>query len=129
MGELAKNIPSAPVAMDRGLLMSEKLTANQEKLMELLVECLKTGEPVTIDRIISTYRKCKGWYNQAETERVSRYTRGEDGVWVWRTEEVPWDDERARPQLEFRAMCWFRSNLGSCIVRGRLIAIPVIDVP
>lgn len=126
---IAKSAPAAPVQLAPRLAHAERLTGNQQLLMDLLLDNLKAGEPVTMDKIIAAYFKADTWYAKStRDEGVTIYVY-DHVIGKYTNQRVPWTHPSARSTVEFRAMSWFRSNLGSCIVKGKLIAIPVIDIP
>lgn len=44
---------------------------------------------------------------------------------VWKYRPVPANPEGYTEKVN--GMAWFKNNLGACIIKGRLLAIPVIE--
>jgi hypothetical protein len=123
-------VTKAPVMLDTGITSKCALPHNQQVLMDLLIDHMERGSAITMDDICGAYLKTEhSWGRKGNRSNKSRtvFTWSTDGTGKMTYTSVPIDRPEARWQLEHRAMCWFRMNLGSCIVKGRLVAIPVIE--
>jgi hypothetical protein len=126
MSSIEKEAKVQAVQIEPNGLSRQRITGNQQILMDLILTCLKESTPITMDAIIKAYRASDTWYSKANEFNVYGFHEV-NGKHVYASRTVPWDHPNARHTMEFRAMSWFRSNLGSCIVKGKLIAIPVIE--
>lgn len=93
------------------------LSHGQQTLIDMLKTHVNEGKQVTREDIINCYMAA------AEKPRTKYSYQCVNGVWqyvsVTRT-STDWDTYR-------KAMDWFKKNLGACIVRGKLIVIPIIE--
>lgn len=80
---------------------------------------IQENRPITKEDIQEVYGQAMG---------VKRLYDGwyDDGEWKhgYRDVDVSKDEGRKK----WRCMQWFRANLGSCVVQGKLIVIPVIEM-
>lgn len=125
MSDIVKAPPLAPVQLATGI--KTKLKHNQQVLMDLILDHTANRKVITMDDIILAYRKTETWASKYDEISVYGYEQV-NGEWKYGCYRYPWNHPKSRSTMEFRAMCWFRQNLGSCIVAGRLVAIPVIDI-
>lgn len=115
MTEVVEKIsPLTPVPFDGSL---SSLTVGQRNLLALLSEHLKNGQPITRDDIAECYIKSiapngkRTWvYKDGRYQHVHVFFKKD--MWSVRTKSI----------------MWFKQNLGSCIIKGKILAIPVIDV-
>lgn len=107
------------------------LTKAQEELIKLLIASAKEQRIVTMDEVLEIWVKYvkKGWdrpgtysllvrvgegYN-FEYERVSLKVACERNNWV-------------KSEIKRWAAQWLKLNLGSCIIKGKILAIPIIEI-
>ncbi len=97
-----------------------KLTSGQALLLKLMKDKLSAGEAITIDDIKSCYYEhfnrdgYLNHYNFFTTERMIKISKEEfinERYWSRST-----------------SMQWFKSNLGACIIKGKLLVIPIIEI-
>ncbi len=117
MQELAKKSEIKPVSFDRSL---RGVTHRQTLILKLLSDRLKEGSPVTKADIRDIYARS---HSEDGFAFVRQYCNI-DGVWGYHKVRV---DLRTHWRGETNAMQWFKTNLGSCIIKGKLLAIPVIE--
>jgi len=99
------------------------LTKGQKMLLQLLIERQRAGEPVTKEDIKETYLNAL-YPNRMYEGRVYKYDPSTNtGRWVY--EMI---DRSTEYGTQSRAGAWFKMNLASCIIKGKIIAIPVIDL-
>lgn len=128
---------SAPVqALSIFRHASPNLTGGQMVLMEMLNECYSKGIPITRDHVIRAYFKAM----PENAARIRRIYKCKDNPENPNGPRIFWYEERRSDDPEVLddyweghrvntcAYAWFRNNLGSCIVKGRLVAIPVIEI-
>jgi len=101
------------------LAYSTKLTPGQDMLVDILGECVSEGRTFEILDAISCYAVANGswergwsWYNPS----------------TGRSELVDVFDDRVRNSVSRYAREWLTRNLGICILKGGIIAIPVMNV-
>jgi hypothetical protein len=111
------------------------LTAGQAILMELLQTCYANQTPVTKELLLKAYFKALP--NKAS--QVRKIFKCKDNPDPTDRRRICWYEERRSDDPEVvndswdsrsvmvGAYAWLRHNLGSCIVKGHLIAIPVIE--
>ncbi len=107
---------------------SHKLTDAQKALLKLLSEKLKKKEILDRDEILEFYLK---HIKKDETyqERVTRYgydARGNHTEYY--TGEVKILKWRDHSDIRAVSTAWFKTNLGSVILKGKLFIIPVIEI-
>lgn len=105
----------APASFSRRL---DSITAGQELILKLLKNSIEKGIAITTDDIVDCYFRCVS--KDGETVRV----RGGFSSPYFFCNNVGKDNQQVRA----RAIYWFKTNLGSCIIKGRLLAIPIIDI-
>lgn len=93
-----------------------KLTNGQKKLLSLLHEKINSSQVIERDDIVQLYidAMCRNsqkmkWNYELQRKIPKEVTK--DTWWI-RTE----------------ALSWFKSNLGACIIKGKLLVIPIIDI-
>lgn len=98
--------PSSFDATDR------KLTTGQKMLIELLSQKIKDKQPIKQRDIVDLYFKIFS----------------KDGVWITVYFYFKHDVDKNNYYAKAKALSWFKSNLGSCIIKGKLLAIPIIEI-
>ncbi len=101
-------------------VVQRKDTHQVELIVELLTRKIEAKEPVTIDDIRDIYAE----YSMKKNMHRAGF-RYEDGKWIKSKTKQEWLDSWCS---QWRAVPWFKQNLGAAILRGRLLAIPVIDL-
>ena len=96
---------------------SETLSIAQKKILLLLSNSIKDGKQVNVDDILDCYFECIGKDGKI-------LIRGNFSTSAFFHQYV----EKSHPTAKARAVSWFKTNLGSCIIKGRLLAIPIIDI-
>ena len=116
MNGIEKKSNLKPVSFDNG---GRGLTKGQQMLLNLLSEKLKNNEPITKEDVTDLYINV-----QCPKRRAYRYGQLPDGTWGMMEKDIDNTDWTMR----YSSRQWFKNNLGSCIVKGKLLAIPVIDI-
>jgi hypothetical protein len=96
-----------------------KITDGQKRILNLLNENIKSGEPITMNQIIDIYFQTVS--DNGDTIRI-RYNLG------WEQKTYCKYADKNDPEIRIKAINWFKNNLGSCIIKGRLLAIPIIEI-
>lgn len=113
--QLEKLTALAPTPFDPTF---NNLTRGQSLLMNLLKDAIEQKKPVTRDDIAECYIK-------------SVAPSGSKTMWVWDNGKythafVPLKKDSW--SVKTKSIQWFKLNLGSCILKGKLLAIPVIEI-
>lgn len=99
------------------------LTKGEINLMEMLLHHLKENKPIKIEDIAECYLKSTGYTKRHE--EFFRYDQIEK-------RHIYHIVERTYTAKDYYAhrngRTWFKSNLGNCILKGKLLAIPVIEM-
>lgn len=121
MTEIARVTNNKAVGFDSVL---KGLPKGQVNIMKMLTEHLKSGKPITKEDIAECYA-----LTTAPTgfKRMQNYKRDPiTDEYKYVQEIVKFDKDHW--QAKWYSINWFKSNLGACILRGKLLAIPVIDM-
>ncbi len=98
---------------------SKELTSGQKALMKLIIAKAEAQEMLTRDEILKLYLSTAKRY-------YSSWSLGSTGRARYQavtTRELTYDDKWATSQ----AMQWFKNNLATCIIKGKILAIPIIE--
>lgn len=106
--------------------MSGRNDSLQVKLIvELINDSIKNEKPITLDNIRNAHAEYSmnakrngtgyGWHTNADGKKQWRRSISKD----------EWLNCHCCPSL---SITWFKNNLGAAIMKGRLLAIPVIDI-
>lgn len=121
-------IAKKPASVMSLSLHEDNLTSAQKALLKLLQTKLTKKEVITKEDILTlyllevkgseTYRKygTKPHPNPEYTHRITDYDNYTTHKW------------REVYGIQNTAVNWFKNNLGSCIIKGKLLVIPVIEL-
>lgn len=94
-------------------------------IIGLLKRSIENGTPITVNDIrmihaeyaFKSYRNGCGWnwYKNADGEKEWRRAK---------TVEEYFDGYC----YEYKSLMWFKNNLGSAIIKGKILAIPIIEI-
>lgn len=118
--EIAKPIPSLPVSFDGH---SPRITKGQKNLLDLITSKLKEQKPITQDDISECYAKT---FRNSEGKRYIYDYGWENGQYRSGARWV--DYTKDHWHAKFNSHQWFKLNIGSCILKGKLVVIPVIEL-
>lgn len=96
----------------------KELSVGQQLLLELLKQRIIECSPITISDIVDVYFKTVS--KDGDTVRV----RGNLSYTSFYCHKVDKNNQTARS----RAVQWFKQNLGACIIKGKLLVVPIIDM-
>lgn len=106
--------------------IKDRLTLGQKNLIKLFVEKLKAQQPITKFDITKCYidslypqRHVRKWNNYSDYDSVLKQWSG--GYYIDVADEN-------KEHWQMAAMQWFKLNIGSCIIKGKIIAIPIIEI-
>lgn len=114
MSEVARTYTGVAVSMT-DIASRHYLTDAQVELMDTLKRCARLSMPFTREDMVRCY--------VLAAQPFSHYDYA-TGKWV----SLPASDYRVRSRAEHHAYNWLQRNLGACIMKGRLLAIPVMQV-
>lgn len=111
-----------------------KYTNGQLKLLQLFNNKILSKEPVTKDEIISVYFDYGAQWNRIYLhsdfgipEWVERKIWNEKGVSIHYKEYIKW--RGYCPYMIMRpTIMWFKNNIGALVLKGALVAIPVLQI-
>lgn len=116
---LAKQSDLKPVSFSA---FKDNLTEGQKLLLAMLKKHIEEGLPITKQDILDCYVKSVSNADGTKTIRDWNFVHGE---FVYFTKEVVYKDTyRARTY----ANQWFKNNLAACIIKGKLLVVPVIEL-
>ena len=121
--EIIKHQELKPVPFTGGLV---KLEAQTELVLKLLSNAIKEDRPITKEDIIDCYLDFIFYGDRKTVYRSgldSSKWGGHNGVFT--REELKTDRQWYCERL---SMNWFRLHLGSAILKGKLLAIPIIEI-
>lgn len=95
----------------------------QVKLItDLIKKCLKEERVINVDDVLDTYVL----YQKNRKYRKFIIQGFSDGN--YRSREVSEEEFRTHWTVITKAKQWFRSNLGSAVISGKLLVIPIIEI-
>ena len=100
-----------------------KMTKGQKNLLKMLSNALETNTPISREDIFNCW--AKQYPNKQSIREVSKFD-WENNKWVYN--HVKYKIEWENGYDKTTSMAWFKNNLGSCILKGKLLAIPVINI-
>lgn len=112
MSELQQNIKAVSFGED-----VNSLTFGQTLIIKLLSDRLKEGKPVSKQDITDVY--CRA---MAPKGQKNRWQYQSDGS--WKNTAVTLKDHWS---AHYYSGSWFMRNLGACIIKGKILAIPLIE--
>lgn len=110
-----------------------RLNQNQRMLYCYLVACFETGKPVEFEDVAKIYYHNKAAYGWCKGERV--VIDGKTGYEYFVETRKKYADEYAKSGrrnstswLELDVRNWLKSNIGSFVMRGLLVAVPKFNI-
>lgn len=118
--EVAPNL--SPASFDG----RKPLTTGQKNLLKLLTDKITKGEVITKQDIVRCYFDTIAINGKVFRERYRYEGSYREGT----SKRVYFDQEFTVHDwvIQTGAMTWFKLNLGICILKGKLLAIPVIEI-
>jgi hypothetical protein len=112
---LVKSIEVKPAPFDKQF---ERMTKGQSLILEMLKNHIAENKPITREDIAECYGKAMGVKRLYEYEWVNgEFKQGFKDV----------DVAKCDWRKKWRSMQWFRTNLSACILKGKLVVLPVIE--
>lgn len=115
MEEIIKLTQSSPVSFDKGFI---GLTYGQRVLLEMLTRHLSEQKAITRENIEDCWIKAVA------------PTDGNKKMWIYTDNgyEHKLVHLKSHYDTQSRALQWFKLNIGSVILKGKLLVIPVIEI-
>lgn len=98
---------------------SRQSTLQVGLIVEMIKNCIKDEKALSIEDILDCYISYQKKCDRYRRFHIFKYQR-------W--EKLTEDEFRQHYQTRTKAKQWFRSNLGSAIIQGKLLVIPIIDI-
>jgi len=122
---LAKNTEIRAVSFSA----NTRNTPQIQLVIKLIKSSIADSRPITIDDIIATYI---AWRLKYSGKKLTKeiYVGNKGGHWRenYAHVEVETEEYAKLYGTKLLARQWFKSNLASAIIKGRLLVIPVIDI-
>lgn len=119
MVDIAKNSELNPVNFDNSF---NDLTKGQTLLLQLLVNKLETKTPITKEDIETCY------IQSVSNNGIKKiFTLESNGIGGYHYRNID-TDLKTHWATKSKSLQWFKMNLGSCILKGKLLVIPVIEI-
>ncbi len=100
-------------------------TVSVRLIIKLLTDCINEGRQVTIDDIRGIHADYSMQRGMHRAGWVWDKKEDPNGKWVRAKTKQEWLDNYSS---HYRAIPWFKTNLGNAILKGRLLVIPVINI-
>lgn len=116
MNEIQKNITGVSIDIGRNAL-----TDGQKNILEMMQKHLSEKRPITRDDILNCWIKTAaplGFLREYDYKNI-------DGTYKY----IPVDRPvRECYGINSKSLQWFKVNIGTCIVKGKILAIPIIEI-
>lgn len=114
---VVKNI--TPVSFITKQVYEERLTVGQKKLLALMQNKISSNTPITLEDIKDTY------YDAVNRNGYMNWHVWETG---YRQRQISKEQFKLNCWSKEKSIQWFKSNLGACILKGKLLVIPIIEI-
>jgi len=118
--EISKQTSITPASFDR---RDVNITKAQRLILDLLHNKISENKPITRDEINSLYLQCTSNDGYKYFWRQGEVSPGVMKYGNFKTHISRINPDHVRTQ----ARQWFAINLGSCILKGKILAIPIIE--
>jgi hypothetical protein len=107
---------------------NDRSTKQVDLIVDLLTNSIKENRQITIEDIIETFLV---WKEQVGKKLIlAQWNSGyqERNEHHYKYKEVSKKEFAQHWETKQKARNWFKTNLGAAIIRGKILAIPVIDI-
>lgn len=107
---------------------NDRSTRQVDLIVQLLADSIRNNKQITIDDIIETFLT---WKKEVGKKLIlHEWNSGyqERNEYHYKFREVSKEEFAAHWETKQKARNWFKNNLGAAIIRGKILAIPVIDI-
>lgn len=123
--ELVKQNISTAVSFDN---KKDVLREVEKKLILLLRESIEKSKPITKDIILDFYIK-----NIKKSETYKTYGKKPHPDYRYTFQVTDYDNYKIHKyrddyNIKTIALQWFKANLGSVIIKGKILIIPIIEI-
>lgn len=121
MSDIVLQSDMRPVSFEK----QKQLTKGQKAIVDMLIQKAKSGEMLTKDDIYKLWLSVEKRYH-----RIWHYygpNPGRSPSQAASTIELTIDNMMVYSGYITNAMQWFKNNLATCIIKGKILAIPVIE--
>lgn len=119
--DIQKISPLTPVNFN-GIKNNDSFSV--QLIIELLSKSIQESIPITIDDIRSLYIEYSMTVKRHRSGLI--WKQDENGKFCYQYAKTK--EEWLRWGSKRRAITWFKQNLGSAILKGRILAIPIIEI-
>lgn len=98
------------------------VTDGQREIIKMLKTFLSEGRVITREDILECYIRSNYPSGFVSVHRFGDHNK--DGNWH---DKLVTLNARTTWEVKTRAVTWFKNNLGSCILKGKILAIPAIE--
>lgn len=116
MEDIVRQSEFKPLSISRE---SGKSTLQVTLIVGMIKMCINDNKPLSIDDILDCYISYQHKCDRYRTFSIFRFQR-------W--EKLSEEDFRKEYQTISKAKAWFKNNLGSAIIQGKLLVIPIIEI-
>ncbi len=121
--KLAKASSLKPSSFDANIA---KLTIGQTNLLSLLIQSIKKNNIIKKNDISLLY--CTSLSKDGQTIQVKYFAGTKKGIEVYKYKTLPFAEAIQTAYIRNNSIQWFKNNLGTCIIKGKILAIPVIEI-
>lgn len=100
-----------------------RMTQGQLNLLKMLSKHIENRQPIKREDIIAIY--CSTFFPKGIKVHRTEHWNGE--AWTWKVKEVNAIEHFTSGYYYATPMQWFKNNLGSCIIKGKILAVPIIE--
>lgn len=101
--------------------MPDLLSKSELAIYELMTKRISEKQPITTDDIMDTYFDTISVDNKI-------LIRWNLGSYMYGGKTGHAYLERGDSRLKQKALTWFKQNLAGCIIKGKLLVIPIIEI-
>lgn len=107
---------------------NDRTTKQVDMIVDLLQTSIKEQRQITLDDIIKTYVNWREKNGREFYKEVFNHGWKEKGEHYYKYPRITRKEFSELPETKMTARNWFKNNLGSAIIRGKVLAIPVINI-
>ena len=110
--------------------LNSRLTKGQDTILNALHFCLKENKPLNWDLMVEIYSKANNYPKEVSENAFDRTTR------EWKCRMVHKDIIKIYKEngddwiyaFKPRIRQWFATNIGSMVLKGSILALPIIEI-
>ncbi len=121
--KLSKASSLKPSSFDANIA---RLTLGQTNLLNFLIQSIKKNAIIKKSDISLLY--CASLSKDGQTIPVKYFASTKKGIEIYKYKTLPFVEAIQTSYIKNNSIQWFKNNLGTCIIKGKILAIPVIEV-